>query len=202
VVEVLLSVTLLSGLLLVAGLATDRTVTMFRQSRAAQGVSMRATRLLQRVSREFTFARRDSLDPLVSDEGTDTLAYQRCEGALGDVAQWSVPFTLRWELESGEFEDGLDNNENGLIDEGNLVWIEDLGQPGERRTIWGHGLARLYPGEQFDGDDDNGNGLTDERGLSFALAGDVLTIRVATQGLGPERNLITKTAETSVFIRN
>lgn len=202
-VELIIGVSLFSGLLLVAGLATDRTVTMFRQSRASQEVMARAARMLQHVASEFAFARRGNLDPVPStDFGSSTLTYQRCEGALVDAPVWSDPRTLRWELEAGELADDVDNNQNGLIDEGVLVWIENLGQPDEQRVIWGHGLARFQPGEEFDGDDDNGNGLIDEQGLSFWLSGDVLTIRIAVLGLGPDKNLITRTAETSVLIRN
>lgn len=202
-IEVLIGTLLLSGLLLVAGLATDRTLGMFRQRRAAQEVSAQAYRLLQRVSAEFAFARRGNLDPEPSsDLGSSTLSYQRCEGALAGVAQWSTVRTLRWELETGEVDDGLDNNSNGLVDEGALVWIENLGLPGETRVVWGHRLCEFVPGEEFNGDDDNGNGQIDERGLSFWLNGDLLTIRVATQGLGPEQNTITRTAETTVLIRN
>lgn len=202
-VELIIGVTLFSGLLLVAGMATDRTVTMFRQSRAAQEVMARAARMLQHVSAEFAFARRGNLDPVPdTDFGSSTLTYQRCQGALVDAPVWSDPRTLRWELEAGELADDVDNNENGLIDEGVLVWIENLGGADEQRVIWGHGLTRFQPGEEFNGDDDNENGLIDEQGLSFRIEGDVLTIRIAVQGLGPDKNLITRTAETSVLIRN
>jgi prepilin-type N-terminal cleavage/methylation domain-containing protein len=202
-VELLIGATLFSGLLLVAGMATDRTVSKFRQSRAAQEVSARAVRMLQHVSSEFAFARRGNLDPVPdTDFGSSTLTYQRCEGAVVDTPVWSSPRTLRWELEAGELLDDVDNNQNGLIDEGMLVWIENLGLVNEQRVVWGHGLARFQPGEEFNGDDDNENGLLDEQGLSFSLAGDVLTIRVAVQGLGPDKNVITRTAQTSVLIRN
>ena len=35
----------------------------------------------------------------------------------------------------GEIDDGLDNNGNGLVDEGQVVWITDLGLPGQRAVV-------------------------------------------------------------------
>ena len=116
--------------------------------------------------------------------------------------QWSVPRALAFEYEPGEQDDGIDNDGDGLVDEGLLAWTANPAQPDEQRVILAHDLCEFLVGEDFNGADDNANGLTDEHGLSFSIAGDILTIRVSVQGLGPTQNLITKSAETSVFLRN
>lgn len=202
-VEVILGACLMGSLLLVAGLATDRCMALFRQRRASQAVSSSATRLLQRVASELASARRGSLQPAtVETQGSDTLIYQKCLGVAGGVVQWSPVFTLRWEREPSELDDGQDNDGNGLVDEGLLALIENEGLPGERRVVLGHGLCELLPGETFDADDDDGDGLIDERGLCFSIEGDLLTVCVGLQGRGLDERLVTKVVETAVFIRN
>jgi hypothetical protein len=201
--EVMLGAFLMGSLLLVAGLATDRCMALFRQRRASQEVNARGGRLLQRVASELAFARRGSLQPAtIETQGSSSLQFQKSLGVAGGVVQWSPVFTLSWESEPAEFDDGQDNDGDGLADEGQLVWIENEGLPGERRAVLGHGLCELLPGETFDGADEDGDGLIDERGLCFSIVGDLLTVRVGVQGNGPDGRTITKVVETAVFLRN
>ena len=201
--EVVLSASLLAGLLLVAGLATDRCMSMFRQHRAVQVVGGSANRLLQRVASELVFARQGTLQPTaLTTQGASTLLYNKCLGVSGGTVQWSTVFTLRWELDTGETDDGADNNGDGLIDEGQLVLIEDEGLASERRVVLGHDLCELMPGETFDGDDDDGDGLIDERGACFSLEDDMLTVRIGQQGRGVDGKSFTRVVETTVFVRN
>jgi hypothetical protein len=202
-VEVLLGAALLASMLLVAGLATERCMAMFRQHRAAEAVSSSASRLLQRVASELAFARRSSLQPATLEtQGASTLLFQRSLGVVDGGVQWSPPLTLRWEREPGEIDDGQDNDGNGLIDDGQLLWIESEGLAEERRVVFGHGLSEFLPGETFDGADEDGDGLIDERGLCLSLEGNVLTIRLGLQGRSPTGTILTKVVETAVFVRN
>lgn len=202
-IEVMLGALLMGSLLLVAGLATDRCMAMFRQRRAAQVVSSSANRLLQRVASELTFARRGTLQPVaLATQGSSTILYNKCLGVTAGTVQWSSLFTLRWELDTGELDDGLDNNGNGLVDEGLLALIEDEGLASERRVVLGHGLCEFLPGETFNGADEDGDGLIDERGACFSIDGDVLTVRIGQQGSGPDGAPIVRVVQTSVFIRN
>lgn len=201
--EVLISGCLMASLLLVAGLATERTMDLFRQRRAADAVAASTNRLLQRVTGELKFARQASLLPAAPfPEGLSSLSFQKCLGVQGGAVAWSSRFNLAWELETGEVEDGVDNNGNGLIDEGQLVWTQNEGQADEQRVVWAHGLCALLPGETLDNTDEDGDGLIDERGLCFSMDADVLTIRIGLQGLGPDGNRITRVLETSVLLRN
>jgi len=201
--EVVLSLFLLTSMMLVAGLAVDRTLSMFRQRRAEQDVCAQASRLLQRMASELVFAGRDGIDPPVTTpDESESLSYRVCTGAPEGAQTWGIRRRIALEYEPGEDDDGLDNDGDGLVDEGVVVWIEDEGQPGERRVTWTRGVREFLAGEDENGADDNGNGLIDERGLSFTLAGDVLTLRITVQGVGPGGTVVTKSLETSVFVRN
>lgn len=201
--EVVISALLMASLLLVAGLATDRALALFRQRRASDQVSSAAHRLLQRVASELVFARRATLLPLPTlPQGSSALSYQRSLGVEEGAVQWGPTCSLRWESAAGELDDGLDNDGNGLVDEGQLVWVENEGLPGERRVVWGHDLCEFLPGETFDGTDEDEDGLIDERGLCFSIADGVLTIRVGLQGRGIDGRTLTRVVETSVLVRN
>jgi hypothetical protein len=202
-VEVLLGSCLLGSLLLVAGMSTDRCFALFRQRRALQTVSANANRLLHRVARELGSARRSTLLPAALEtQGASSIVFQECLGVTGGAVQWSSNVTVRWERESGELDDGVDDDGDGLVDEGQAVLIEAEGQPDERRVVLAHGLCELLPGETFDGADDDADGLVDERGLCFSLEDDVLTIRVGVQEQSPDGSVLTRVVQTSVFLRN
>jgi type II secretory pathway pseudopilin PulG len=202
-VEVVLGGALLAGLLLVAGLGTDQCLDMLRQRQAAETVSSNASRALQKVASELAFARRDTLQPAILEtQGSSSITFQRSLGVNGGAVQWSPRVTLAWELDPGEVDDGVDNDGDGLVDEGELVWTENPGLANEQRVVLAHGLAEFLPGETFDGLDEDGDGLIDERGATFFVAGDVVRITLGLQGAGPSGRVITKVVETSVAIRN
>jgi hypothetical protein len=200
-VEVFICAMLVSGMLFVAGMATDRCMDLFRQHRSVEEVSTRGNRLLQRLAVELSFGRRGSLEPL-DPAGESALGYQESLGVQNGGVVWGPNCRLGWEREIGEADDDKDNDGDGIVDEGQVVWIQRPGEPDERRVIWAHGASEFWPGETFDGTDENDDGLIDERGLCFTITGDVLTVRLAMQGTGPNGNVVTKTFETSVLLRN
>ena len=201
-IEVVLGVSLTLSMILVVGLTTDRTMGMFRQRRASEDVATQTQRALRKIADTVLFARRDNLvpEPVFPDQAS-VLTYQVSDGVTNGAVDWGVPITIGFEYETGELDDGLDNNGNGLADEGMVVWTENPG-PNERRVVWAHNVREFQEGEDFNGVDDNGNGLEDEMGLSFTIQGDVLTIRLCLEEVGPLGDLVTKTAQTSVRIRN
>lgn len=202
-VEVALGALFLATLLLVAGLATDRALALFRQRRASQELATRAQRLLARVVDEVRFARAASLGPAtLTTQGASTLTFQRSLGVVGGAVQWSPPTTLRWEPDPADPVNGRDDDGDGRTDEGLLAWIESEGLPGERRVVLAHDLAALLPGETLDGLDEDGDGLVDERGLTFSLAGELLTIRIGLESPAPFGPLLRSVVETSVSVRN
>jgi len=201
-VEVLLSMTMLGGLLgtmlmlVLSGSATAR-VGMARQS-----IEGAARRTLDRIAGELVSAGRETLDPEPDALwGSDRMTFQLIEGFDGDVV-WGQPCSFSTQLATGETDDGRDNNDNGLVDERVLVFTRDIGGPDELATIWVHGVRELAEGELDNDEDDNGNGLVDEAGLSFARTGNRLIVRLSLEELDSDGNHMVRTVETSVRLRN
>ena len=200
--EAMISASLLVSLVLVVGLASDRASGAFDEGRFNQDLDMTAHRALDEIATSLEAARAQGLTPgSQPDFGSPTLTFQQVVGYDG-APQLGPTQTIRFELEPDELDDGLDNNGNGLVDEGRAVWIEDEGNPGERTKVICRRVRRMLEGEQPNGGDDNGNDLLDEPGLSFEVDTRVVTIRLSLEGLDPRGRLVTKTVETSVRMWN
>ncbi|MEQ1894951.1 MAG: hypothetical protein ABL998_20610, partial [Planctomycetota bacterium] len=187
-VELVISSTFLASLLLIAGFATDRTMSAFRERRAEQESVVAANRVLQRVAGELTFAAGDGLGPAtVTGTGSERIEFRVAigGGALGPAR------ALALELEDG-----------GLVDEQRVLWIEGEGGPDERRTTFATAVAEYLEGELANGLDDNENGLRDERGLSFVREGEAVRVRLTMLYRSPGGAARTRTLETLVFPRN
>lgn len=198
-VGLVLGVSMLASL----GLTTSMAMGTYKESQANEEIDALIHRTLDVLARDFEEAGRGGLTPDPSGPlGADGLTYRKSLGYAGGTVVWSNLMRVDLELEPGEIDDGIDNNGNGLADERMVVWRENPGQPNERRVVRCHFVSELLEGEVVDGDDDNGNGLTDESGLSFSVQGDVLTIRMTLERNGPAGRLITRTARTSVRLRN
>lgn len=116
---------------------------------------------------------------------------------------WGPNMRIQLEFEDGELDDGLDNNGNGLVDEGRVVLVQDVGGPDEARRMLIGGVAEVLDGEiPLNGLDDNGNGLVDEGGFAFSLNGTTLTIQLTLEGIDQDGKTISRTVETAVKIRN
>jgi len=135
--------------------------------------------------------------------GSDTLTYRKSEGAVNGAIHWGATQRLEFEYEQGELDDGLDNNGNGLVDEGVVSWTVNAGQPGELPVILCHDVREYAAGETPNNVDDNGNGLVDERGFSFErIDGTTLRARLTLERLDSRRRLLSRTLETTLQPRN
>lgn len=139
-------------------------------------------------------------DP-TSEFGVQDLRFRQAEGYAAGVT-WSNELEVAFEYEAGELDDGLDNNENGLVDEGVLVLTRDVGGADERRVVLCHGVAELAAGETINGLDDNGDGLKDERGFNVHRAGDVLTVGLTVEARDKNGELAQRSMRTAVCFRN
>ncbi len=99
--------------------------------------------------------------------GNSALSFQKNLGYSGGTITWGPVITYQFEYEPGETNNGLDDNNNGVVDEGILVRIE-----GSRRRV----LCKWVK----------------EGGVQFALSGRKLTIRI--EGIRRDKNRRTHTA--------
>lgn len=200
--ELTIALFLLASMVMMAGLATDRGMGALRQHRSEQQAIVVVQRTLQRIARELEFAGLGGMTPR-NPLGEDHVSYRICNGydAGTSAAVWGGERTLRLEYDPGDGDDDIDNDGDGLIDEGILVLVENVGGADEQRIVLATGVAEYLQGEELNGDDDNGNGLVDERGLTLTFVDALATVRLSLQASGAN-GVITKTLETTVSVHN
>ena len=197
VVALLLTV-VLGSVALVAGSSEK----MYRTESVHSHLESQAGITMQHVCEELRLAASDTLSPVpAAGVSASMLQYVQATGIEDGVVQWSPLHRLELEYEVGEIDDGLDNNGNGLIDEGRLVLVEDPG-PNERRRVLTRWVAKMLEGEIENGVDDNGNGLVDERGFSLEAVGRSLTVRFTLERMSIDGTVLRRTATSSVLPRN
>lgn len=206
--ETLVSATLMTLVMGGMVLATQRGLGLFEQSTANSDINSRAARACYRILEDLRPAGTGSVFPdLTSPVGgpvtwSPTLDFRKADQWQAGATVWGPVFRIGFELAPGELDNGVDDNGNGLIDEGVVVRTENLGAADQRRTVLVNDVRELAAGELDNGLDDNGNGLVDEAGLAFDLDDNVLTMRLCVETIGPGGIPITRTQETTLALRN
>jgi prepilin-type N-terminal cleavage/methylation domain-containing protein len=167
-------------------------------------VDTKARRALDRITAELTTVGAGVLVPNPTSQfGTDTLTFQTPTNFVGGAAVWGTQSRIAFEYEAGEINDGVDNNGNGLVDEGRVVFTRNVGAGNEQRVILCDNVREYLQGEPPpNGVDDNGNGVIDEHGFNIRRVGNVLTIRLSLEGRNPGQPAYVRTLETSISLRN
>lgn len=177
----------------------------FRMGVTVADLETRTARTLERMSREIAAADAGTMSP-ADPAGGNWIEFRTPESTAGKTIIWGPRLRYRVELAPLELNNGVDDNGNGLIDEGVLVRIEDFGGPDERRVVLARGVAEFLEGEVANGLDDNGNGLADEGGMAFSIrtggTRDALTLRLTLQGVDASGAVLERTLETTVALRN
>jgi type II secretory pathway pseudopilin PulG len=201
-VESMIAISILTIFLTAALLAAQKGQDAFRRNVHETTLHTKASRALNLIARRLQGARGSALLPDPFPASSAWIGYEQASGWAGGAVVWSTDFEVRLVYASGEVDNGVDDNGDGLIDEGCVVITEDLGGPDQRQVIVATKVAELLQGELPNGVDDNGNGLDDERGLCFEVVGNELIIRVTVQGIDPEGRVTERTLQTSVGLRN
>ncbi len=174
-----------------------------RTGMSAGELQARTQRIVDRIAQELLAAENASFFPRPqAPASSGLLEYRRLEGFAGGAPQFGPLRRIARAVSPNDPVNGLDDDGNGVVDDGRVVWVDDVGQPDERTFVWTSWVAPLAAGEQASGADDNANGLIDEAGLSFSFQGDVLTIQLTLQRPDGEGRILTATATTSVTSRN
>ncbi|HEX6884235.1 MAG TPA: prepilin-type N-terminal cleavage/methylation domain-containing protein [Planctomycetota bacterium] len=212
-IEMVIAVALFLLLMSSAILAARGGQGALRSNQGATELETRARRALDRMATELLGA--GNLEPIAPGLGSQTVIYSQVrpwnwnkldanpgpgDGVAGLQPLWGLRNSLSLEMEPGESDDGVDEDGDGLIDEGQVVLTLDLlGTP--RRVVLCTGVRELGEGEAANGLDDNGNGIVDEGGFNVLRTGDVLQLRLTLVD-GIEGETAVRTLETSVRLRN
>jgi prepilin-type N-terminal cleavage/methylation domain-containing protein len=162
----------------------------------------KARQALQRMAKELENADADNLlaDPGIV--GGSAIEFTPVVDVVGGVPILGNPIRIQRNPSATDPDDGVDNDGNGIVDEGVIVLIRDIGTADQTTAVLCSGVRELLEGEVADGDDDNGNGLVDESGLSLRRAGQLVTIRISIEQAGSGGTTTIGTLETSVTLRN
>lgn len=168
-------------------------------------VEGRARQVGDRVADLLDTAGADTLDPpLVAPPlSTASVDFQRPTGYAAGNLVWGNPERIRREPAPEDPDDGVDNDGDGLVDEGILVWIEEPGTADERRHVLGSGVAESLEGEiPGNGLDDNGNGLIDEGGFALTIEEGLLTFWITVERRVAGSLVLRRTVRRAIALDN
>lgn len=203
-VELVIAFTVLAFILGAIGMVSLAGRDAYRQGVQSATLESRARRALERVASELTAAVDSTLTPNPANPlGVSTIQFRTCTGYAAGAQAWSTPTCIRFESDPGDADDGVDNDSDGLVDERQVVLVRNAGQADEIRSVLVTNVAELLAGETANMADDNANGLIDETGFSVSSDGTgTLRLRLTLEARDPKQNLVTRTVETSVHMRN
>lgn len=161
-------------------------------------------RAIARIGEELLPSGQSVITPAAPDppEGTSTLNYRKSAGPVSGVNSWEIARRFAFAYENGEIDDGLDNNGNGLVDEGVVEWTIDVGQPSEHTVVLTHGVRELDWREQDNDVDDDGDGLVDERGFVFEREGTLVRVSLTLERLDGQHRPLVRSLDTVIQPRN
>ena len=136
---------------------------------------------------------------------SEWIEYNRGIGYQGGAASASPGPTerIQFEYSPTDPDDGLDNDLDGLVDEGLVVWIENPGLPGQRRLTLVDTVPEAQAGEVLGNNlDDNGNGLVDEMGLAFDITTSRVAVCLTIVSPAPDGSTLVRNLERTVAFRN
>jgi len=199
-VEVVLTTAILTLVLGSLALFGSRSAGALGEGTLQSDLDTNLQRTLARMNEELLSS---GLADLALTPGADGLTYRRSEGVVNGAIRWSAPSRLAFAFELGELDDGLDNNGNGLIDEGVVQWTRQVGQPDEQTVTLCHGVSECALGEVDNELDDDGDGQVDERGLVFELDGGTLRVSLKLERKnGSAGQPVTRSAQVTLQPRN
>lgn len=192
---------LMMGFLLMVQVSGQKAAAQARQNDEVEG---RLTRALERAHDETRFVINDLIWEDLSGASTfsKVLTFQSVASLDGGVMTPSDVTRLEVLMEDSEADDGVDNDGDGLIDEGALWLTRDFGGPNEKSVILCKGVTEYYDGEALGNGDDNGNLLVDESGFHVERDEDRLVFRLSVERVKEDGVRTLRSGEASVNVRN
>lgn len=186
-----------------AAITVLRADAAFRETEVGAEAQRLCEQTLERVARELMNADRSSLAfAPAPPQPSVGVSYRRAEGWAGGVLQLGPQRRVRFVRDAGEFVDGLDNDGDGLVDEGALILTTDVAAGDD--VVLVNGVAEMGAGELANGADDDGDGLVDEPGffMLWDAASATLTIELTLERLAPRQRRSVRSGQIAVRIRN
>lgn len=205
-IELVIAVSLMAVVVGGVFMVFDSTESALQTGVTSGELTAQGRRAVDRMAELLSLSRRPSVLPAAPGgerpASTSRVDFPRVSDFDGVGAVWGNTERLSFEYAPGEVDDGVDNNGNGLIDEGRIVWVADLGLASERSVTLCSSVAEFFDGEVVDGFvDENGNGLVDERGLCFEFQDDMVTIRLSLQRDDGSGTVLIRNFERTVAFR-
>jgi Tfp pilus assembly protein PilV len=198
-VEILISTVIFAAVLGLVGLTMITGTGAYEQDMESSKQISKSSSLLDSTLKKLTMVQATSLNPdPTAPWGASSLQFRQLDDWTAGAIVWSDLRRLEWQLATGELNNGLDDNANGLVDEGRVVLITDDGGLNELTTTLGKDVAEYLEGETANGLDDNANGLIDERGLCFERKGKVLIVRLTTLTVGDHGSVTPKSSTSAI----
>jgi prepilin-type N-terminal cleavage/methylation domain-containing protein len=162
-----------------------------------------ASQTLDQIASRLRSSQLATMTPtLAAPFSSSQITFQSSVGTAAGATVWGPVERIRFEYDASEANDGVDNDGNGLVDEGRVVWVQDVGGPDERSSVWASGVSEFLRGETLDITDENRNGLVDEQGLCFDFDGTSVIVRLTLEARDASGMTLTRTVQERVFFRN
>lgn len=203
-VEVAISTVLLAGVMGAVVMMTTRNHDAYRASTQQARVEQSLQRALIQIASAL---RNSSALSLAAQSGNFTnlgcgdFVFETDPVMNAGVFGFNALGRLAFELDA-EADNGIDDDGDGLVDEGVVALYRDWGGANEQRIVLVKNVSELQAGEAANGADDNGNGMTDEPGFAASVVGDVVTLSLTVEEMSPAGGLVTRSAASSVRLRN
>ena len=192
------------------GAVVGSVLAVMRTSTRAYGVGTTDARLeslanqtLDQIASRLRSSQRATMTPTLSAPfSSSQIDFQSSIGTAGGLTLWGPVERIGFQYSPGDPNDGVDNDGDGFVDDGRVVWTQDVGGANERSITWVNGVSEYLRGETLDTTDENGNGLVDEQGLCFNFDGTSVIVRLTLQARDASGMTLTRTVQERVFFRN
>ena len=202
VIETSVSLVLVVAGLGVAGRTAMRIQSARQEVAATDSVDRRLDGAMDRVLESLDNVASASIaNDLSLPGGSSTITFKDKTGWSGSTSVLGVATTIAWESDPADPVNGVDDDKDGVVDQGDVVLTRDVGGK-LSKSVLVTGVTRYLQGETANSKDDNGNGLVDEGGLCFTRAGDKLTVLLTVARRSAGKAMVTRTLSGAVRVQN
>ena len=180
----------------------------YRNESFSSEMDRQARTILDAVSQQLKLSETGSFTPpvtanLIAPNSITSLDFAQVTGYVGGAAVFGNRERIEFQYTAADPDDGLDNDSDGLIDEGRVVRIENVGLPNQRTRVLGQWVRESLEGEIPNNFiDDNANGLVDEGGFALDVDGNRVNVWLTLERRMSDGTLVTHTARKTIALRN